>query len=87
VAPPTVSVQRGDFACILPRRVSITHSRCRPVFIAFGISQGTLLIHVALAPLREAVNIGTAITRTLILDRDFRPGRTAIVLVREPIGI
>jgi hypothetical protein len=57
------------------------------VFIAFGISQGTLLIHVALAPLREAVNIGTAITRTLILDRDFRPGRTTIILVREPLGI
>ena len=39
------------------------------------------------ARLREAMNIGTAITRTLILDRDFRPGRTTIILVREPIGI
>jgi hypothetical protein len=33
------------------------------------------------------MNIGTAITRTLILDRDFRPGRTTIILVREPLGI
>jgi hypothetical protein len=39
------------------------------------------------ARLREAMNIGTAITRTLILDRDFRPGRTTIILVREPLGI
>src|SRR3977135_1373783 len=39
------------------------------------------------ARLREAVNIGTAITRTLILDRDFRPGRTTIILVRERLGI
>ena len=39
------------------------------------------------ARLREAMNIGTKITRTLILDRDFRPGRTTIILVREPIGI
>jgi hypothetical protein len=39
------------------------------------------------ARLREAMNIGTKITRTLILDRDFMPGRTTIILVREPIGI
>lgn len=39
------------------------------------------------ARLREAMNIGTKITRTLILERDFRPGRTTIILVREPIGI
>jgi len=39
------------------------------------------------ARLREAMNIGTKITRTLILERDFMPGRTTIVLVREPIGI
>ena len=39
------------------------------------------------ARLRELMNIGTKITRTLILDRDFMPGRTTIVLVREPIGI
>ena len=39
------------------------------------------------ARLREQLGIGTAITRTLIIERDFRPGRTTIVLVREPIGI
>jgi hypothetical protein len=39
------------------------------------------------ARLREQIGIGTAITRTLIIERDFRPGRTTIVLVREPIGI
>jgi L-lactate utilization protein LutC len=39
------------------------------------------------ARLRELMNIGTKITRTLILDRDFVPGRTTIILVREPIGV
>ncbi len=39
------------------------------------------------ARLREQLGIGTAITRTLIIERDFRPGRTTVVLVREPIGI
>jgi L-lactate utilization protein LutC len=39
------------------------------------------------ARLRELMNIGTKITRTLILDRDFVPGRTTIILVREPLGV
>jgi hypothetical protein len=39
------------------------------------------------ARLREQIGIGTAITRTLIIERDFRPGRTTIILVREPIGV
>jgi len=39
------------------------------------------------ARLREAMGIGTKITRTLILERDFMPGRTTVILVREPIGI
>jgi hypothetical protein len=39
------------------------------------------------ARLREQLGIGTAITRTLIIERDFRPGRTTIILVREPIGV
>jgi hypothetical protein len=39
------------------------------------------------ARLREQLGIGTAITRTLIIERDFRPGRTTIILVREPSGI
>jgi hypothetical protein len=39
------------------------------------------------ARLREAVGVGTKITRTLILDQDFMPGRTTIILVRDPIGV
>ena len=39
------------------------------------------------ARLREQLGIGTAITRTLIIERDFRPGRTTVILVREPIGV
>src|SRR2546421_11236127 len=38
------------------------------------------------ARLREAMGVGTKITRTLILDQDFMPGRTTVILVREPIG-
>jgi hypothetical protein len=39
------------------------------------------------ARLREQFGIATAITRTLIIERDFRPGRTTVILVREPIGV
>ena len=39
------------------------------------------------ARLREAIGIGTKITRTLILDQDFTPGRTTVILVRQPIGV
>ena len=39
------------------------------------------------ARLRDQLGIGTQIARTLILDRDFVPGRTTIILVRNPIGI
>jgi acyl-CoA hydrolase len=37
--------------------------------------------------LREQAGIGTVLARILILERDFRPGRTAIVLVREAVGM
>jgi len=37
--------------------------------------------------LREQAGIGTILARILILERDFRPGRTTIVLVREPVGV
>src|SRR5215470_9905850 len=37
--------------------------------------------------LRELMGEGTQLARVLILERDFRPGRTTIVLVREPIGV
>lgn len=39
------------------------------------------------ARLRETMGVGTQIARTLILERDFVPGRTTIVLVRDPIGV
>jgi len=39
------------------------------------------------ARLREHFGIGTQLARILILERDFRPGRTTIILVREPIGV
>lgn len=39
------------------------------------------------ARLREQMGVGTKITRTLILEQDFVPGRTTIVLVRQPIGV
>lgn len=39
------------------------------------------------ARLREQLGIGTKITRTLILESDFMPGRTTVILVRDPIGV
>jgi hypothetical protein len=39
------------------------------------------------ARLRETLGVGTKITRTLILEQDFMPGRTTVILVREPIGV
>jgi hypothetical protein len=39
------------------------------------------------ARLREQLGIGTKWTRTLILERDFTPGRTTVILVREPVGV
>lgn len=39
------------------------------------------------ARLREAMGVGTKIARTLILDQDFMPGRTTVILVRQPIGV
>jgi LUD domain len=39
------------------------------------------------ARLRELAGIGTKITRTLIIESDFLPGRTTIVLVRQPLGV
>ena len=39
------------------------------------------------ARLREAMGVGTKITRTLILESDFMPGRTTIILVRQPLGV
>jgi hypothetical protein len=39
------------------------------------------------ARLREQMGIGTKLTRVLIIESDFRPGRTTIILVKTPIGI
>jgi len=39
------------------------------------------------ARLRDQLGVGTKIARTLIVERDFAPGRTTIILVRGPIGV
>ncbi len=39
------------------------------------------------ARLREQLGVGTKLTRTLIIEGDYTPGRTTIVLVRNPIGV
>ncbi len=39
------------------------------------------------ARLREQVGIGTKLARILILERDFNPGRTTVILVRELVGV
>ena len=39
------------------------------------------------ARLREQLGVGTKLTRILITERDFTPGRTTIILVREPVGV
>jgi acyl-CoA hydrolase len=38
------------------------------------------------ARLREQMGIGTKLTRILILERDYSPGRTTVILVRDPVG-
>jgi len=39
------------------------------------------------ARLRQEKGIGTKLARILILERDYDPGRTVVVLVREPVGV
>jgi len=39
------------------------------------------------ARLREQMGVGTKLTRVLIMEMDYSPGRTTIVLVRNPIGM
>ncbi|MFI5282849.1 MAG: LUD domain-containing protein [Candidatus Dormibacterales bacterium] len=39
------------------------------------------------ARLREQLGVGTRWTRTLILESDFGPGRTTVILVEEPVGV
>ena len=38
------------------------------------------------ARLREQIGMGTKLARILILERDYSPGRTTVILVREPVG-
>ncbi len=39
------------------------------------------------ARLREQMGVGTKICRVLILEQDYMPGRTTVILVREPVGV
>ncbi len=39
------------------------------------------------ARLREQLGAGTKIAKTLIFDEDYMPGRSTVILVREPIGV
>jgi LUD domain len=39
------------------------------------------------ARLREQLGVGTKLARILILEQEFAPGRTTVVLVREPVGV
>jgi hypothetical protein len=39
------------------------------------------------ARLRRDAGFGTKLTRTLIIEQDFMPGRTTVILVKEPIGV
>jgi LUD domain len=39
------------------------------------------------ARLREQIGVGTKLCRILILEQDYSPGRTTVILVREPIGV
>jgi hypothetical protein len=38
------------------------------------------------ARLREQIGVGTKLARILIMERDYSPGRTTVILVREPVG-
>lgn len=37
--------------------------------------------------LREQLGVGTAISKTLLIHREPRPGRMRVILVREPVGV
>lgn len=39
------------------------------------------------ARLREQMGVGTKLARILILERDYSPGRTTVILVRETVGV
>ena len=39
------------------------------------------------ARLREQMGVGTKIARILIIERDYVPGHTTVILVRQPVGV
>ncbi len=39
------------------------------------------------ARLREQMGVGTKLCRILILEQEYVPGRTTVILVREPVGV
>jgi hypothetical protein len=39
------------------------------------------------ARLREQMGVGTKLARILIIEQDFYPGRTTVILSREPVGV
>ena len=39
------------------------------------------------ARLREQMGVSTKICRVLILERDYMPGHTTVILVRQPVGV
>lgn len=39
------------------------------------------------ARLREQLGVGTKIAKTLVVEQEFMPGRTTVILVRQPIGV
>jgi hypothetical protein len=39
------------------------------------------------ARLREQMGVGTKIARVLIIERDYMPGHTTVVLVKQPVGV
>jgi hypothetical protein len=39
------------------------------------------------ARLREQMGVGTKLARILIIEQDFNPGRTTVILTREPVGV
>jgi YkgG family uncharacterized protein len=39
------------------------------------------------ARLREQMGVGTKLARILIIEQDYYPGRTTVILTREPVGV
>ena len=39
------------------------------------------------ARLREQMGVGTKIARILIIERDYVPGHTTVILVKQPVGV